>query len=359
MPIQNGQYVAPTWINNAPPAMDASEMQDICDSIANNQNKINNIVNYLGGGWKYTVYKTSQNVQIPSEAIGQVYIMLFGGGGGGSFGGGGGGGHMYEGFVDATPGESYPLVIGAGGVAQSSSTPGGTTTFLGHSAAGGDPGDGSRGGDGGTGGGAGSGQKGTDLSGGNGSYGGGGGGYATDSKAGGGGNGGTYGGGGGGTKTYNGGNGGEYGGNGGSSSSNATNGTTVDSSSHSFSQFFVAISGKTLGSANPGTNSSQGYAGGGGYGGNGGNGDSYSTTKFAGGGGGGYGAAGGNGAFSSTNGGGGGGGGFGCNGKNGNANSGGGGGGFFNYGASGGSGNYFNGGENGDSGVAVLFWRVI
>lgn len=35
MPIQNGRYVSPTWNNNAPPAMDKTEMQAITDTLAN------------------------------------------------------------------------------------------------------------------------------------------------------------------------------------------------------------------------------------------------------------------------------------------------------------------------------------
>lgn len=33
MPIVNGAYVAPTWNNDAPPAINAAELQDICDTI--------------------------------------------------------------------------------------------------------------------------------------------------------------------------------------------------------------------------------------------------------------------------------------------------------------------------------------
>ena len=33
MPIINGKYVAPTWVNGQNPPIDAQEMQDICDSI--------------------------------------------------------------------------------------------------------------------------------------------------------------------------------------------------------------------------------------------------------------------------------------------------------------------------------------
>lgn len=35
MPIQNGRYVSPTWNNNAPPAIDQTEMQAITDTLAN------------------------------------------------------------------------------------------------------------------------------------------------------------------------------------------------------------------------------------------------------------------------------------------------------------------------------------
>ena len=37
MPIINGKYVSPTWVNGQNPPIDAQEMQDICDSVAKNQ----------------------------------------------------------------------------------------------------------------------------------------------------------------------------------------------------------------------------------------------------------------------------------------------------------------------------------
>ena len=37
MPIINGEYIAPTWVNGQNPPIDAQEMQDICDSVAKNQ----------------------------------------------------------------------------------------------------------------------------------------------------------------------------------------------------------------------------------------------------------------------------------------------------------------------------------
>ena len=37
MPMQNGIYVAPTWVNNAAPAIDADELQAMSDTIQENQ----------------------------------------------------------------------------------------------------------------------------------------------------------------------------------------------------------------------------------------------------------------------------------------------------------------------------------
>ena len=37
MPIINGEYIAPTWVNGQNPPIDAQEMQAICDSVAKNQ----------------------------------------------------------------------------------------------------------------------------------------------------------------------------------------------------------------------------------------------------------------------------------------------------------------------------------
>ena len=37
MPIINGKYVAPTWVNGQNPPIDAQEMQDSCNSVAKNQ----------------------------------------------------------------------------------------------------------------------------------------------------------------------------------------------------------------------------------------------------------------------------------------------------------------------------------
>ena len=38
MPIVDGSYVAPTWVNDNPPAMDAAEMQALTDTVEANQN---------------------------------------------------------------------------------------------------------------------------------------------------------------------------------------------------------------------------------------------------------------------------------------------------------------------------------
>ena len=37
MPLSGNTYVAPTWVDNAPPALDAAELQAICDAIVQNQ----------------------------------------------------------------------------------------------------------------------------------------------------------------------------------------------------------------------------------------------------------------------------------------------------------------------------------
>lgn len=37
MPMNNGHYVAPTWVNYGPPALDAAELQAMCDTVQENQ----------------------------------------------------------------------------------------------------------------------------------------------------------------------------------------------------------------------------------------------------------------------------------------------------------------------------------
>lgn len=44
MPIVNGQYQAPTWINGQSPAINASELQAMCDSIEQNGTDINSLL---------------------------------------------------------------------------------------------------------------------------------------------------------------------------------------------------------------------------------------------------------------------------------------------------------------------------
>lgn len=42
MPISGGKYVAPTWVDNSYPAIDADELQAMSNSIVNNQNALDN-----------------------------------------------------------------------------------------------------------------------------------------------------------------------------------------------------------------------------------------------------------------------------------------------------------------------------
>ena len=37
MPMSGSNYVAPTWVDNAPPALDATELQAMCNAIVQNQ----------------------------------------------------------------------------------------------------------------------------------------------------------------------------------------------------------------------------------------------------------------------------------------------------------------------------------
>ncbi len=216
----------------------------------------------------------SQSWTVP-PGVYSINVRVFGGGGGGGTMGGGGGGHMNSGVFAVTPGNTYPVTIGAGGTGGASGSAGGVTSFGNLlSASGGSGGTATTGGDGGSGGGviinSSSGYKG-----GNGSYGGGG-------AAGGrynsyGGNGGTYGGGGGGNSLA--GTGGTYGGNGAQGIGTASNGTNTIG----------------LGLEFEGTGAGGGqYGGGGGYGGKGGTGAPGSDSRHTYGGGGGYGADGGN-----------------------------------------------------------------
>lgn len=341
---------------------------------------------------RVSIITESTNFIVPNNIIGKIHVMLFGGGGGGGgystsyyhSGGGGGGGHMVEVDISVTPGQTCPIVIGAGGdggksgATGASGGKGGSTTAFGLTAEGGDGGGGGtssgggRGGNGGTGGGGGnlrvdeaSNGK-TGSVGGNGSYGGGGaggglggGGKYVYTNGGNGGNGGTYGGGGaGGDATKGsgtssslvvsggtGGAGGTYGGRGANGKSFASGsynstistlssgGTAIDAVSTFFSPYFLILKGLLYASA--GTRSGS-ELGGGGYG------DLFLSGTGSGGGGYGASAAGSGGA------------GYGDKGSS--QDYGGGGGGFFEYGARGGDGG--SPGTAGQSGVACLIYYV-
>ena len=43
MPLSGGKYVAPHWVNGGPPALDAGELQAMCDSIVKNQGDAANL----------------------------------------------------------------------------------------------------------------------------------------------------------------------------------------------------------------------------------------------------------------------------------------------------------------------------
>lgn len=182
---------------------------------------------------------TSGNWVVPSNIYGgKIFAVAVGGGGGGAgfqsngwLGGAGGSGHLIFGTLPVTPGQSIPVVIGAGGASTTSYTSnpedGGNTSFMGYVAAGGSGGRPYRsnashlanGGDGGAGGSAGAIYGSNSPSGGNGSFGGGGSGQKK------GGNGGTYGGGGAVEASGTPGSGGTYGGNGGIVNKNSGAGT--------------------------------------------------------------------------------------------------------------------------------------
>lgn len=51
MPISGGKYVAPTWNNGSSPAINAAELQAMCDTIATSQNAtFSQLVSYTGTG---------------------------------------------------------------------------------------------------------------------------------------------------------------------------------------------------------------------------------------------------------------------------------------------------------------------
>lgn len=342
-------------------------------------------------------FLTSQNFVAPDNASGNEFLaIVVGGGGGGSAAGyskrdsaGGGSGGITIGKIKLTPGETYPVVVGAGGsggisTSKNMTSPGsdgGSSSFVGLTALGGGGATLDHGGDaapnGGGGGGIAYGEN-AGLRGGNGGlYGGGGGAYgvynsASSQQSGIGGNGGKYGGGGGGYITA--GTGGEFGGNGGNSRLSETAEIGVEFGPETPFTYLDLFPYKVEPMA---VSVAKGYcAGGGGYGSVGGEGETRSTSNSS--------VAGGGGGFCGNGGsalyGAGGGGGFCSSGGTGNTSynsmvAAGGGGGFFADGgkAPGGKGSVGGaggaGGHTGDSsstrvrggdggnGLVILIWR--
>lgn len=309
----------------------------------------------------YVEYETSTNWVAPNDIIGKATVICVGGGGGGGgnrnadAGGGGGSGYIEIGSVEITPGQTYRIVIGAGGAGGIGNTgtvqrpatdgdAGGSTSFgsllTAQGGAGGKQGGTSLGGDGEAGGGAGG--RSTTQNGRNGGagriYGGGGGaGYGVSN----GGAGGTYGAGGGKART---GSDGAAGAKAGQPFSDAT----LIFGSHATELSVVGTDGFGGVNGKASTTLSSGY-GGGGYGSVGG-----AAGAYGGGGGAGFGGTGGAG----NNGGGGGGGYFGAGGDGGSTSGGkagsrGGGGGGAGVGS---SSTYYGGGQGGSGVVAIIYW---
>lgn len=63
MPIQNGEYVAPQWTNNAPPPLNASELQAICDTVESNQDKYTKEENLSQNAKNALRFGTTQSVK--------------------------------------------------------------------------------------------------------------------------------------------------------------------------------------------------------------------------------------------------------------------------------------------------------
>lgn len=271
----------------------------------------------------------------PKSVLNKFFVFICGGGGGGSAssqGGGGGSGHIVFGEAFLEEGTEVDIVIGAGGTANYTANPGGTSSFGDYLTA-----EGGEGADDGNGGAGGAGGGGSNGKGGDGSFGGGGGGRAS-----GGGNGGTYGGGGG-TVSDTGvpGTGGLYGGDGGSKLTASQKGTC---GGFMLPALLVALH-EGITPYNSGGIEQNG-AGGGGFGGSGGTGGG--TSGQSGGGGGGYGCNGGNSKVVGA----GGGGGLFTNGRNASdptntTYTAGGGGGMFGYGSGGYGGSGYTAGDAG------------
>lgn len=71
MPMSGSNYVAPTWVDNAPPAIDAAELQAISDTIENNQEEISNLEStkstVVSGTYTGNVSFASLQIGVPSN----------------------------------------------------------------------------------------------------------------------------------------------------------------------------------------------------------------------------------------------------------------------------------------------------
>lgn len=67
MPLTNGRYTSPTWVNGQAPAIDAAELQAMTDTIAGNQQRIAAIT-LTAGLWSGTGPYT-QAVTISGQTI--------------------------------------------------------------------------------------------------------------------------------------------------------------------------------------------------------------------------------------------------------------------------------------------------
>lgn len=73
MPISGGKYVAPTWNNGSSPAINAAELQAMCDTIATNQNAtFSQIVSYTGTGDAGSTTPCSITFSQPVDVI--IYV---------------------------------------------------------------------------------------------------------------------------------------------------------------------------------------------------------------------------------------------------------------------------------------------
>ena len=90
MPMSGSNYVAPTWVDNAPPAISASELQAMCNTIQENQGNLDDIiplvntisgkaqaqlVSYVGTGTYGASNPCSVNTNFPIKAVFLVGIL--------------------------------------------------------------------------------------------------------------------------------------------------------------------------------------------------------------------------------------------------------------------------------------------